>query len=194
MISLRFAILPTVVLTAACAGPEPDATETTGAAALTSAGATPESIYTNIGAASCKVTDEGEGFTTSDCGGVGRYRFMLQEDDLRFSAVIKSPLGDGDLHLFGGSLDAWPAPKMGGGFQDVGPKIEWRVPKSAKASPYVLIFRLTENDGQDQFLIVAKVTEAGACLFQIVDGRGANANVVARQSADAARTSSCPAR
>lgn len=157
-----------------------------------------DSVYTDLGD-SCQVIESSEAFTRSACRSVGPYRFILEQGDLRFNAVIGTENGDADLDLWSSSLVDWPAPKMFGGFQDLGPKVEWRVPANApNEAPYALIFRITENEGQNQFLVVAKLgidpDNAWPCLYRIVDGRAADANVLARQAADEARTGTCPTR
>jgi hypothetical protein len=194
MISIRTIVAVVASLTAACADVSADAAaqETDGTEAFVSA-MRADSVYTDIDTKHCALVEQGEAYSISDCGGVGGYRFLLEEGDLRYSATIASSQGKSDLDLWSGSLDGWPQPKMAGGFQDVGPKVEWRVDARSR-KPFALVFRILENAGADQFLVVAKVTPSSSCLFKIVDGRAPNANELARQAADLARTSACPAR
>jgi hypothetical protein len=197
------------MLAAACAAP------TSGSAAGEETSADeiqqhrPDSTYTDVvfGSGACKEIplpgEEGELATEWECKGSGPdYKLALHEGDLRMRATLIGP--GGAEH----AIDPYAVIPQGAHFNTIGPKAEWRTKQGDAAHPYALILRhvfeapSSEEEAGDpnaswtkhHYLAVTKIDGSTACLVAVVEAskNSANANVLARNAADAARTRPCP--
>jgi hypothetical protein len=198
MISNRITLLAAVaLLSTGCAV---EATESSGRSEAAFSAPSPapaEPVFgrtTEIGE-SCTLLEEGEAFTRSECAGAGSFRLVVEEGDLRYNLALKAPSGaTSSLELF--SLASWPPPKMSGGFQSIGSSVEWRVTVAPSGGdvPHAMIARLSENEGADEFLVVAKISGSESCLYAILDGKAPGAEAAARKAGDESRAKRCPPR
>jgi hypothetical protein len=151
------------------------------------------SVYTSLSDKKCKTIesnpDEG-GSYLGLCPGIGGYKLMLAEGDLRQNVTIVAP-NKREYSLEFGS-------KVTSAFNAVGTTAEWRVTGAGKkVKPMALIVRLNAQDNPDNYklnssyLIVAKITANSACITNIVEPKVKNQNVVARGLADSAANKPC---
>lgn len=143
-----------------------------------------KSVYTSLAAKACKPTakssDDGyEGI----CPGVGGYKLLAMEGDLRQNIHVIAPGGKKfDLNFWG----------FYGNFSSVGEKAEWRV-KAGK--PIALIARYNVSNAEDSskitsYLLVSKISRTQSCVVKFVEP-GPNQNATARKFADTAANMSC---
>jgi hypothetical protein len=149
------------------------------------------SVYSNLGAKSCRTlkSDDSEGNSyVGICGGVGGYKLQVEEGDLRQNIQVITPAGQ--KH----SLELWIV--VASGFSSLGDKAEWRVrTQRGKVVPIALIFRYDTNnpDGfaeKKSYLVVAKITPTKICVTHKIEP-GAGANVTARAAADESADKPC---
>ncbi len=145
-----------------------------------------KSVYTDLAADKCRTAavDKGmPGNYSGKCAGVGGYDLEVYLDDERNSVGVILP----SKEVAG--LDLW---NYFSNFSALGDKAEWRM-KNKK--PVALIVRLNVSDNGDakpptSYLIVAKISEAAACVTDIVKP-GKNQNAQARRLADKAAAKPC---
>lgn len=153
------------------------------------------SVYTSLSDKKCKTIesnpDEG-GSYLGLCPGIGGYKLMLAEGDLRQNVTVVAP-NKREYSLEFGS-------KVTSAFNAVGTTAEWRVSGAGKkVKPMALIVRLNANENPENpsvnssYLIVAKITAGSACITDIVQPTVKNQNVVARGLADASANKPCVA-
>ncbi len=148
------------------------------------------SVSSSIHVKDCitKLADERLGYR-GDCTGVGGYKLVRLEGDLRASVNIVSP--DGKQH----ELNYWSV--ITGGFSDLEDSAEWRVQKQGDViTPKALIVQVnaSENPANSSeitsYLAIAKITANEVCVTdKIKDGPKAVAQ--ARAAADASGNKSC---
>jgi len=137
------------------------------------------SVYSELDLGHCQklalFEDEGEGGEWS-CPGIEDHDVRVWEGDLR------SYVGFGkDAPRQCSSMETF------GAFNSLGPRVEWRM-KDGK--PFATILRwFTEqhtegNPIKQNWLVVTKLDDKGACHIAYVDTRYTDANEVARQRAD----------
>jgi hypothetical protein len=150
-----------------------------------------ESIYTTLLASGCRTIeiDEESGSSVQSCPGVGGYKLLVLEGDLRQSIDVVDPQGQ----KF--ELNLWQV--ISGGFSSVGSKAEWRVlRKRGKIVPIALIVRVNTNEDPENpdltksYLSVTKISAGAACITHKIKA-GAGANKMARKAADHAATAPC---
>lgn len=158
------------------------------AAALTVVATSPclaaQSVYTDLLLDKCKSLVEpdpdepGGDFMSSSCPGLGKYQVLFKEGDLRQSlhyGYLKQSIIDHAFESFGQ-------------FNNMNPKIEWRV--GDDGFPYAAIQRFFVGDAenQGQILAVSRVGQPGdqeGCPVGYVDAlANKNANDLARTLAD----------
>ena len=149
------------------------------------------SVYTNLGAKSCRTirADSSEaGSYVGICRGVGGYKLQVEEGDLRQNIQVITPAGQ--KH----SLDLWTV--VGSNFSSLGEKAEWRVrTQRGKVMPLALIVRynLSSPEGSTKltsYLAVAKITASKICVTEKI-APGAGANMAARAAADKSADKPC---
>ena len=149
------------------------------------------SIYTNLGAKSCRTikADSSEaGSYVGICGGVGGYKLQVEEGDLRQNIQVITPAGQ--KH----SLDLWTV--VGSSFSSLGEKAEWRVrTQRGKVVPVALIVRYNLSNPEDStkitsYLAVTKITASKICVTDKI-APGPGANVAARAAADKSADKPC---
>lgn len=147
------------------------------------------SVYTNLGAKSCRPADSSEdGSYVGICPGVGGYKLQVEEGDLRQNIQVITPAGK--KH----SLDLWTV--VGSSFSSLGEKAEWRVrTQRGKVVPVALIVRYNLSNPEDStkgtsYLAVTKITAGKICVTDKIPP-GAGANQAARVAADASANKPC---
>ena len=149
------------------------------------------SVYTNLGAKSCRTirADSSDaGSYVGICAGVGGYKLQVEEGDLRQNIQVITPAGQ--KH----SLDLWTV--VGSNFSSLGDKAEWRVrTQRGKVVPVSLIVRYNLSSPDDStkitsYLAVVKITAAKICVTDKI-APGAGANVAARAAADKSADKPC---
>lgn len=143
-----------------------------------------ESVYTDLLLDKCetlvapKPDEPGGDFMSASCSGLGDYRVLFKEGDLRQSihyGYLTRSIIDTAFESFGG-------------FNHMNPKIEWRV--AADGRPYAAIqrFFVGDSDNMGQVLTVSRVGQPGdeeGCPVGYVDAlANPNPNELARQVAD----------
>lgn len=149
------------------------------------------SVYTNLGAKSCRTikadSSEADSYV-GICGGVSGFKLQVEEGDLRQNIQVITPAGQ--KH----SLDLWTV--VGSNFSSLGDKAEWRVrTQKGKVVPFALIVRYNLSSPEDStkltsYLAVAKITAAKICVTDKI-APGAGANVAARAAADKSADKPC---
>lgn len=152
----------------------------------------PTSLYTSLSGKSCHSVkkDAETGSSIQRCPGVGEFSLLVLDDDDRMSLTMVSP--GRKEH----PLDLWTIVTKS--FSTLGEKAEWRVVKKAgKLVPVGLIVRVNANIQEDpekpqkkSYLAVIKITDDKVCVTDIVNA-SADANLKARQSADASTNKDC---
>lgn len=188
----RHSPLLAAVLLVACSSGEEQASETptsTQAAseALPQTAATPDASgrafrYTRI--EDCPLLEsnpEEGGYFRYECPGEGGYKVQVIESDLRQTAEVIAPNGQGTaLEL---------SSVTGGGFSTLGKTLEWRgVEREGAFTPDALILRhevVTDPEGQDttSYLVAVKLAAKPCITARIAPGPEQNAK--AREAADA---------
>jgi hypothetical protein len=143
-----------------------------------------ESVYTDLPLDNCKTLvapqpdEPGGDFISTSCPGLGTYRVLFKEGDLRQSihyGYLKPSIIDNAFESFGP-------------FNHMNPKIEWRVDEAGK--PYAAIQRFFTGDAesQGQVLAVSRVGQPGdeeGCPVGYVDAlANKEPNLLAREIAD----------
>jgi hypothetical protein len=150
-----------------------------------------ESVYTTLSGSGCRTIeiDEESGSSVQSCPGVGGYKLLVLEGDLRQSIDVVNPQGQ----KF--ELNFWHV--ITGGFSSVGSKAEWRVlRKGGKLVPIALIVRVNANedpenpDRTNSYLSVTKISADTACVTHKIKA-GTRANKLARKAAAHAATAPC---
>jgi hypothetical protein len=150
-----------------------------------------ETIYTDMDEKKCKTvkSSEEEAWVIQECPGVGGYKLEVIEGDLRQSINVVAPSGGKYQLDFQSNVSM--------AFSFLGKKAEWRVKKeNGKITPVGLITRLNvqEDPNDDKkitsYLVVTKFDGEFICVTDVVKPIK-NANVKARQLADAAAKKPC---
>ena len=125
---------------------------------------------------------EEAGYFRYECPGAGGYKVQVIESDLRQTAEVIAPDGQGTaLEL---------SSVTGGGFSTLGKTLEWRgVERDGAFVPDALILRhdvVTDPEGQDttSYLVAVKLAAKPCVTARIAPGPEQNAK--AREAADAA--------
>jgi len=147
-----------------------------------------DSIYTDLAGRKCKTTSDDESdVITQECPGVAGYKLEVAERDAQKTINVLSPSGK--------TYDLDFQDKVSGGLSTLGEKAEWRVKRSnGKIKPVGLITRFNFSKTGDasnltSYLIVTKFDRDNICITDIVKTK--DANVKARELADAAPAKSC---
>lgn len=153
-----------------------------------------ESIYTSLKTADCRTieqSDEGAGWYSGECPGVGGYKLELLEGDIRQTINVIAP----NKKKY--ELELWRV--VSSAFSATGEKAEWRVTRTGKkVTPIALIVRYNANENTEEpgqstsRLVVVKITKTNACVTDVVEPM-ANQNVKARQLADTSAGKPCKA-
>jgi len=147
------------------------------------------SVYTPLDGPKCKTlesTSEGAGYYKGQCPGIGGYKLIIEEGDIRQNMTVITPAGKKhDLNL-------WSV--VGSGFSNLGPRVEWRV-KGKSLIPVALIVRYNVANPEDStkgtsWLVVAKITSGGICVTDKI-APGPKQNEDARIAADASGGKAC---
>ena len=151
-----------------------------------------ESVYTDLTSEKCRTIESNPnegGSYRGLCAGVGGYRLEVLEGDLRQTINVIAP----NRKKY--ELELWN--KVSSGFSALGNKAEWRVVRTGKTvRPTALIVRFNASENPEKpeqntsYLVVVKITKTTACVTEVIKP-SANANVQARQSADAAANKPC---
>jgi hypothetical protein len=159
--------------------------------AISAKAQSPESVYTSLSSKQCKTLKlykEGEGSIQS-CAGVGGYKLLVEEGDLRTTITVVAP--NGRKH----PLHYWQV--VTNAFSTVGDKAEWRVIKSGRRLvPRALIVRVNASENAENsekitsYLAVAKITPQKICVTRKINP-GATQNEEARSAADSSVNSPC---
>ena len=157
--------------------------------AISAAAQSPESLYTDIGSKKCKTIKTGQTYSVQSCAGIGGYKLLVEEDDLRQNITVVDPKGKKHSLNFQQTIS--------GKFSYLGEKAEWRVvKKQGKFTPVALIVRLYASENPEDaakttsYLAVAKITPASICVTDKIPP-GKSQNQDARLAADAAANKSC---
>jgi hypothetical protein len=146
-----------------------------------------DSAYTDLDLDACQTLAEDPMGVSLRCAGYGDFPVFFKESDLRQSVIF----GAVDPELIDGAFESFEA------FNHVNTKIEWRLDNRGR--PVAAILRwFIDNPGPDgsstkasrgEILVVSKVAtenDVGSCFVALVDAKAnANANLLARQAADA---------
>lgn len=147
------------------------------------------SVYTATFGPKCKTlefSEEGAGYFKGQCPGIGGYKLIIEEGDIRQNLTVVTPRGKkSDLNLWG---------VVGSGFSNLGPRIEWRV-KGKSLIPVALIVRYNVANAEDStkgisWLAVVKITPSETCVTDRI-APGAKQNEEARTAADASASKTC---
>jgi hypothetical protein len=147
-----------------------------------------KSVYTGLQVKQCrtlKSSNSEAGDYLGRCPGIGGYKLLLSEGDLRQNIEVITP--QGAKH----SLELWSV--VSPAFSSLGPKAEWRV---AKSKPVALIVRYNASENPEKpekttsYLVVTKITPKEICVTDKIPP-GANANEEARRLGDEAATKPC---
>ncbi|PYE52862.1 hypothetical protein [Deinococcus yavapaiensis] len=142
--------------------------------------------YTSLEAKDCRnlVTNTSyTGYVRDDCGGLGGYRLLVEEGDLRQNVVVVR----GKTST---SLDLWTI--VSSSFSTLGPRAEWRL---GGGVPTALIVRYnaSENSADPKritsYLAVVKLGAKPCVVAKVAPGP--RQNELARQAADTASTRRC---
>lgn len=138
-----------------------------------------ESAYTDIDLNDCLLLEADDFGASWACPGYRGYPMLVSEGDLRFSI------------RYGFNIDDEPGGETLGPFNELGPRIEWRLSDaSGRWLPIATIVRYHtanpetgENEGQ--ILVVTQLVEGATCHIAYVDAiANDNANALAREAAD----------
>jgi hypothetical protein len=149
-----------------------------------------ESVYT--GFKNCKTIekdDEAAGYLLERCQGVAGYSLLVRsQDDRQDMTVVKPDGSKHDLNL--GQIG-------GGGFSNLGDKVEWRGKRqNGRLVPIALIVRFSvvtdpsTPEKATSYLTVSKITPKQVCRVGEIDP-GPNANEEARRMADSSAGMPC---
>lgn len=143
-----------------------------------------ESVYTDLLLDKCKSLIEpnpdepGGDFMSSRCPGLGKYQVLFKEGDLRQSlhyGYLKQSIIDHAFESFGG-------------FNNMNPKIEWRLGDDGKPYAAIQRFFIGDADNQGQVLAISRVGQPDdqeGCPVGYVDAlANKNPNDLAREVAD----------
>lgn len=143
-----------------------------------------ESVYTDIVISTCEPLVQGNpdepggDFMSAFCPGLGAYRVLFKEGDLRQSlhyGYLKKTIVDTAFESFGS-------------FNYMGPKIEWRVDDSGRPFAAIHRFFVGDQDNIGQVLTVSRVGQPDdeeGCPVGYVDAlANKDANTLAREVAD----------
>lgn len=147
------------------------------------------SVTTSLRNKDCAITTDEYGGSQGTCPGVGGYKLISLEGDLRASVNILSP--NGAQH----ELNYWSV--ITGGFSSLGDSAEWRVEKHGNTIlPKALIIPVIASENPDnanvktKYLAVAKITADEICVTdKILDGPKAASQ--ARIAADSSGNKDC---
>ena len=150
--------------------------------------ASPESVYTELTPAKCKLVKEDVEYQAEKCPGLAGYSLLSIYSDQRQSITVVSP--QGKEH----PLNYWEVitPAM----SHLGEKAEWRVVKEGgKILPKALIVRVTtaphlQTEKKASYLAVAKIGPEEICVTDRIEP-GPQANEKARQAADVSAAKPC---
>ncbi len=144
------------------------------------------SVYTSLDTKNCKTieqSDEGSGWYSGECKGVGGYKLEVTEGDLRQSINVIAPSKKKfELNLA----------QVSSAFSAVGEKAEWRM--NGKV-PIALIVRFNVSNVEDEtktfsLLVVSKISKTESCITDVVEA-GKTQNADARKLADEATLKPC---
>lgn len=143
-----------------------------------------ESAYTDLILEKCKALVEpdpdepGGDFMSSSCPGLGNYQVLFKEGDLRQSlhyGYLKQSIVDHAFESFGQ-------------FNNMNPRIEWRVDDDGKPYAAIQRFFVGDADNQGQVLAISRVGQRDdqeGCPVGYVDAlANKNPNEIAREVAD----------
>jgi len=143
-----------------------------------------ESVYTDLLLDKCKALVEpnpdepGGDFMSSSCPGLGNYQVLFKEGDLRQSlhyGYLKKSIVDHAFESFGQ-------------FNNMNPKIEWRVGDDGKPYAAIQRFFVGDAENQGQVLAISRVGQRDdqeGCPVGYVDAlANKNPNEIARDVAD----------
>lgn len=143
-----------------------------------------ESVYTDLLLEKCKSLVEpdpdepGGDFMSSLCPGLGEYQVLFKEGDLRQSihyGHLKKSIIDHAFESFGQ-------------FNNMNPKIEWRVGDDGKPYAAIQRFFVGDAENQGQVLVISRVGQPGdeeGCPVGYIDAiANKNPNGLAREVAD----------
>ena len=144
------------------------------------------SASTDLDLDQCLVLEADDFGASWSCPGYKGYPLLVSEGDLRFSL------------RYGFNIDKEPRGQTLGPFNRLGPKLEWRLSNaSGRWMPIATIVRYHTahpETGEDsgQVLVVTQLVEGNSCHIAYIDARAnEDANVLARQAADAAGDFDC---
>ncbi|GLQ54425.1 hypothetical protein [Devosia nitrariae] len=152
-----------------------------GALALTlvqPAAAAFESAYTDINLDDCLLLEADDFGASWACPGYKGYPVRISEGDLRF------------LVEYGFNIDAEPPAVSLPPFNDLGPRMEWRLSnQSGRWLPVATIVRYFtdagDGDKENQVLVVTQLSKGATCHIAYVDATAnEDANAKAREAAD----------
>lgn len=167
------------------------------------------STYSDLDFTGCEIVHEDSefGFVEWRCDGNHGYDILATEADLRIyiafqkdGALDGMPITSADAQL---EEDAVAGESSLGQtippFNNLGPKLEWRLPSGAGAEPFATIVRYHyqndfREDGKGQVLVVSRFRKGETCHVAYIDAlANQNANVMAREVADKFATGGeCP--
>jgi len=135
------------------------------------------SAYTKLDLNDCRIEEQFEAGSVSQCPGYAGIPVFVDEGDLRFDVSAGSR---GRENVCRGSLNC--------SFNFPGKTVEWRL---ANGKPFAIIYRLevsadvSQDRKKSSRLLVETVGQDG-CRIANIDGAGPEANAVARAAADSA--------
>ncbi|WP_394824185.1 hypothetical protein [Pendulispora albinea] len=144
-----------------------------------------DSKFTSIKPQGCTKLEEGPAYVKFDCGGLAGYRIITEDADLRANVQVATATKEMDLNVWSGKIG-------NGGFTSLGDTVDWRgVVNGTTFTPFAITFRVTSQNVQ--YLVVSKISKTQSCQFKVFNAsKHPDANTLARQTADAARTAACP--
>jgi hypothetical protein len=137
------------------------------------------STYTDVNLDACTVVSSDDMGSTWTCPGYKGIPVMIAEGDLRF--FVSYGLDSSDEKAATQTLPP---------FNNLGPKIEWRLGKATgELKPFATILRYfvqrQEGEDQGQILVVTKVEQGATCHVAYIDAlANPDANELARKTAD----------
>lgn len=144
------------------------------------------SAYTDINLDQCLVLDADDFGASWACPGYKGYPMLVSEGDLRFSI------------RYGFNIDKEPRGQTLSPFNNLGPKLEWRLSNaSGRWLPVATIVRYHTADpvtgeNKGQVLVVTQLAEGNSCHIAYIDAlANDNANELAREAADKAGKFDC---
>jgi hypothetical protein len=131
-------------------------------------------------------TSEGTGYYKGQCPGIGGYKLIIEEGDIRQNMTVVTPAGKKY------DLDLWNV--VGASFSNLGPRVEWRVKgRSLKPEALIVRFNVADPSGVGKgtsWLVVVKITPGGICVTDKI-APGPDQNEQARTAADASADKPC---